>query len=57
MGPKLQLSYNLMNMGDVFIGDRDCYEVRNVQPRKVVSLQKMLGHASNVGSLMCAVSD
>ncbi|XP_040894088.1 hydrocephalus-inducing protein homolog [Toxotes jaculatrix] len=27
MGPKLQLSYNLMDMKNVFIGDKDCYEV------------------------------
>ncbi|XP_047451812.1 hydrocephalus-inducing protein homolog [Mugil cephalus] len=28
MGPKLQLNYNLMDMKNVFIGDRDCYEVQ-----------------------------
>ncbi|KAM9351908.1 hydrocephalus-inducing protein homolog [Symphorus nematophorus] len=28
MGPQLQLSYNLMNMENVFIGDKDCYEVK-----------------------------
>ncbi|XP_076588631.1 hydrocephalus-inducing protein homolog [Chaetodon auriga] len=28
VGPKLQLNYNLMNMKNVFIGDKDCYEVQ-----------------------------
>lgn len=27
MGPILQLNYNLMDMKNVFIGDKDCYEV------------------------------
>lgn len=27
MGPKLQLSYNMMNMKNVFVGERNCYEV------------------------------
>ncbi|KAK2841889.1 hypothetical protein Q5P01_012089 [Channa striata] len=27
IGPKLQLNYNLMDMKNVFIGDKDCYEV------------------------------
>nr|XP_046249402.1 hydrocephalus-inducing protein homolog [Scatophagus argus] len=28
MGPNLQLNYNLMDMKNVFIGDKDCYEVQ-----------------------------
>ncbi|XP_073328914.1 hydrocephalus-inducing protein homolog [Pagrus major] len=28
MGPKLQLNYNLMNMKNVFVGDKDYYEVQ-----------------------------
>ncbi|KAM7413943.1 hypothetical protein PAMA_018980 [Pampus argenteus] len=27
IGPKLQLNYNLRDMNNVFIGDKDCYEV------------------------------
>ncbi|KAK2918189.1 hydrocephalus-inducing protein homolog [Channa argus] len=27
IGPKLQLNYNLMDMKNVFVGDKDCYEV------------------------------
>lgn len=43
IGPKLQLNYNLMNMKNVFMGDKDCYEVRKVKPKEtVVSYQKMI---------------
>lgn len=30
MGPNLQLNYYLMNMKNVFVGDKDYYEVRKL---------------------------
>lgn len=33
MGPKLQLNYNVMDLKNVFIGDKGCYEVRKVKPK------------------------
>ena len=57
MGPNLQLNYHLMNMKNVFVGDKDYYEVRKLA--KVDSCvpwgNYQLGEASDVGSLMCTV--
>lgn len=36
MGPELQLNYNLMDMKNVFIGDKDCYEVIKLLPREQI---------------------
>lgn len=36
MGPNLQVNYNLMDMENVFIRDKDCYEVRKFLPRETI---------------------
>lgn len=36
LGPNLQLTYNRMDMKNVDIGGKDCYEVRKVKPKWTV---------------------
>lgn len=49
MGPKLQLNYNLMDMKNLFVGDKNCYEVRKVH-NSVPSEKYQRRHNSNVDS-------
>lgn len=32
LGPNLQPDYNVMDMGEIFMGSSNCYQVRNRQP-------------------------
>lgn len=35
LGPNLQPDYNVMDMGEIFMGSRNCYQVRNRQPEQL----------------------
>lgn len=36
IGPKIYLNYNAMDMKNVFIGDKVCYEVRKIKSKNGV---------------------
>lgn len=44
VGPKLQLNYNLLDMKNVFINDKNCYEVRKLhQSEYLCPFRKIIG--------------
>lgn len=50
LGPNLQPDYNLMDMGEIFMGSSNCYQVRSRQPEQLLLLISRLKAWNVLGS-------
>lgn len=41
LGPNLQLDYNVMDMGDIFMGSSNCYQVRNSSQSSFLTIAEL----------------